>query len=119
MISVIAYRDMLSRRLARHSIETTLAADGKQGLQMAEASSPDMILLDLSLPEIDGSDVLRLLRQNPRMKHVPVIALTAHALVTDRERGLEAGFDNCDIKPIELPKPLKKIDALLNGRIPP
>ena len=110
-------RDMLSRRLTRR-IDMALAAEGKQGLQMAETSSPDMILLDLSLPEIDGWDVLRLLRQNPGMKHVPVIALTAHAIVTDRERAFEAGFDNCDIKPIELPKLLKKTDALLNDRIP-
>ncbi len=108
-------RDMLSRRLQRRGFQVDLAADGKEGLQMADASMPDLILLDLSLPEMDGWEVLRRLKVHPRMKSIPVIALTAHALVTDRNRALEAGFDDYDIKPVEMPRLLKKIEMLLNG----
>ncbi len=108
-------RDMLSRRLQRRGFQVDLAADGKEGLQMADASMPDLILLDLSLPEMDGWEVLRRLKVHPRMKSIPVIALTAHALVTDRNRALEAGFDDYDIKPVEMPRLLKKIEILLNG----
>lgn len=108
-------RDMLSRRLQRRGYQVDLAADGKEGLQMADASMPDLILLDLSLPEMDGWEVLRRLKEHPRMKIIPVIALTAHALVTDRNRALEAGFDDYDIKPVEMPRLLKKIELLLNS----
>jgi two-component system, cell cycle response regulator DivK len=111
-------RDMLSRRLARRGFDVVIAVDGKQCLEMANASSPDLILLDLSLPEMDGWEVLRHLKQDAKLKQVPVIALTAHALVTDRERALKAGFDDYDIKPVELPRLLKKMDALLNERMP-
>jgi two-component system, cell cycle response regulator DivK len=107
-------RDMLSRRLTRRGYQVDLAADGKEGLQMADATSPDLILLDLSLPGMDGWEVLRQLKQHPRMKHIPVVALTAHALVTDRNRALEAGFDDYDIKPVEMPRLLKKMETLLN-----
>ena len=107
-------RDMLSRRLIRRGYQVDLAADGKEGLQIAESSSPDLILLDLSLPGMDGWEVLRQLKQHPRMKHIPVVALTAHALVTDRNRALEAGFDDYDIKPVEMPRLLKKMETLLN-----
>ncbi len=107
-------RDMLSRRLMRRGYQVDLAADGKEGLQMAESTSPDLILLDLSLPGMDGWEVLRQLKQHPRMKHIPVVALTAHALVTDRTRALEAGFDDYDIKPVEMPRLLKKMETLLN-----
>jgi CheY-like chemotaxis protein len=108
-------RDMLSRRLMRRGYQVDLAADGKEGLQIADASSPDLILLDLSLPEMDGWEVLRRLKDHPRLKQVPVIALTAHALVTDRARALEAGFDDYDIKPVEMPRLLKKMETLLNS----
>jgi len=109
-------RDMLSRRLQRAGYQVELAIDGKQGLQMASASFPDLILMDLSLPEMDGWEVLRRLKQDPKMKSIPVIALTAHALVTDRERALDAGFDDYDIKPVELPRLLKKMKTLLNSK---
>jgi CheY-like chemotaxis protein len=82
---------------------------------MAGSSSPDLILLDLSLPEMDGWEVLRQLKQDPRMKNIPVVALTAHALVTDRNRAMEAGFDDYDIKPVEMPRLLKKMEILLNS----
>jgi two-component system, cell cycle response regulator DivK len=107
-------RDMLSRRLTRRGFDVVLAVDGKHGLKVADEASPDLILLDLSLPEMDGWEVLSHLKQDPKMKDVPVIALTAHALITDRERALEAGFDDYDIKPVELPRLIKKMDALLN-----
>jgi two-component system cell cycle response regulator DivK len=108
-------RDMLSRRLQRRGYNVEIAVDGKQGLQLADASSPDLILLDLSLPEMDGWEVLRRLKQHPRMKRIPVVALTAHALVTDRNRALEAGFDDYDIKPVEMPRLLKKMETLLHS----
>jgi two-component system, cell cycle response regulator DivK len=108
-------RDMLSRRLQRRGYKVELAADGKEGLQKADTTAPDLILLDLSLPEMDGWEVLHRLKQHSKMKHLPVIALTAHALVTDRNRALEAGFDDYDIKPIELPRLLQKIESLLNS----
>jgi len=106
-------RDMLSRRLKRRGYDVDMAADGKEGLQMADATTPDLILLDLSLPEMDGWEVLRRLKHNPKMNHIPVMALTAHALVTDRARALEAGFDDYDIKPVEMPRLLKKMETLL------
>jgi two-component system, cell cycle response regulator DivK len=106
-------RDMLSRRLARRGYEVEIAVDGIDGLRMAAAVSPDLILLDLSLPEMDGWEVLRQLKQDAGMKKIPVVALTAHALVTDRTRALEAGFDEYDIKPVEMPRLLQKIETLL------
>jgi two-component system, cell cycle response regulator DivK len=106
-------RDMLSRRLARRGYEVEIAVDGIDGLRMAAAVLPDLILLDLSLPEMDGWEVLRHLKQDARMKKIPVVALTAHALVTDRIRALEAGFDEYDIKPVEMPRLLKKMETLL------
>ena len=109
-------RDMLSRRLQRAGYQVELAIDGKQGLQMADASLPDLILLDLSLPEMDGWEVLHRLKSHPKMKNIPVVALTAHALVTDRERAFEAGFDDYDIKPVELPRLLRKMETLLNSK---
>jgi two-component system, cell cycle response regulator DivK len=107
-------RDMLTRRLARRGYQVETAADGKQGLEMAGSSSPDLILLDLSLPEMDGWQVLQQLKQDPKMRSIPVMALTAHALVTDRVRALQEGFDDYDIKPIELPRLLQKVETLLN-----
>jgi CheY-like chemotaxis protein len=108
-------RDMLSRRLVRRGYEVEIAVDGVQGLRMAAAVSPDLILLDLSLPEMDGWEVLRQLKQDAGMKKIPVVALTAHALVTDRTRALEAGFDEYDIKPVEMSRLLRKIETLLEA----
>ncbi|HTY64193.1 MAG TPA: response regulator [Acidobacteriota bacterium] len=108
-------RDMLTRRLARRGYDVKIARDGKEGLSMADTCLPDLILLDLSLPEMDGFEVLRHLKQDSRMKSIPVIALTAHALVTDRNRALAAGFDDYDIKPIELPRLLQKMVTLLQS----
>jgi CheY-like chemotaxis protein len=108
-------RDMLSRRLVRRGYEVEIAVDGREGLSMASASSPDLILLDLSLPEMDGWEVLRRLKQDPKMKSIPVVALTAHALVTDRNRALEAGFDDYDIKPVEMPRLLQKMETLMHN----
>ena len=106
-------RDMLSRRLVRRGYEVEIALDGKEGLRLAAASAPDLILLDLSLPEMDGWEVLKNLKQDPKMRAIPVVALTAHALVSDRNRALEAGFDEYDIKPVEMPRLLKKMEMLL------
>ena len=110
-------RDMLTRRLTRRGYQVEIAVDGRKGLEMAGAFSPDLILLDLSLPEMDGFEVLRHLKQDSRMKSIPVIALTAHALLTDRSRALAAGFDDYDIKPIEMPRLLQKMDALLHSEV--
>jgi two-component system, cell cycle response regulator DivK len=106
-------RDMLSRRLIRRGYELEIAVDGRDGLRKANAFSPDLILLDLSLPEMDGWEVLSNLKQDPATKAIPVIALTAHAMVSDRNKALEAGFDEYDIKPVEMPRLLQKVEALL------
>ena len=108
--------DMLSRRLERRGYEVILAVDGQDGLKKAAEMLPDLILLDLSLPEMDGWEVLQRLKSDPGLKHIPVVALTAHALVTDRNRALEAGFDDYDIKPVDLPRLLAKMETLLTVR---
>jgi two-component system, cell cycle response regulator DivK len=112
-------RDMLSRRLERRGYQVHIAVDGKQGLDMAGTVSPDLILLDLSLPEMDGWEVLRRLKGDEVLRRIPVIALTAHALASDRERALQAGFDEYDFKPVELPRLLRKLDTLLSERVEP
>ena len=111
-------RDMLSRRLARKGYEVAIAVDGRQGVEMAQAAAYDVILMDMSLPEIDGWDATRQLRAAPATKSVPIIALTAHAMSGDREKAIEAGCDDYDTKPIELERLLGKIEGLLgrNGR---
>lgn len=106
-------RDMLSRRLMRHGYDMKLAADGQEGLQVAYDSAPDVILLDLGLPDIDGWTVLRHLKEHPKLKRIPVMALTAHALTAYRDRALQAGFDDYDTKPVDMPRLLKKIEDLL------
>jgi two-component system cell cycle response regulator DivK len=106
-------RDMLSRRLQRRGHEVLLAADGMQALLMAESETPDLVLLDMSLPVIDGWETARRLRESPTTARVPLIALTAHAMAGDRERALAAGCDDYDTKPIDFPQLLAKIDALL------
>ncbi len=107
-------RDMLSRRLERKGYEVTMAVDGREGVEMARASGYDLILMDMSLPEIDGWEATRQLRAASETESVPIIALTAHAMAGDREKALEAGCDDYDTKPIELERLLSKMEALLN-----
>jgi two-component system cell cycle response regulator DivK len=106
-------RDVLSRRLARRGFEVTCAVNGLEGLEKARTDQPDLILMDMSLPEIDGWEVTRRLKSENATKHIPVIALTAHALVSDREKALEVGCDEFDTKPIEFPRLLGKIENLI------
>jgi two-component system cell cycle response regulator DivK len=106
-------RDMLSRRLARRGYEVLLAVDGEMGLDMARAEKPDLILMDMSLPVMDGWEATRRLKSDVALADIPVIALTAHAMANDREKALEAGCDDYDTKPIDLPRLLGKIEALL------
>jgi two-component system, cell cycle response regulator DivK len=106
-------RDMLCRRLRRRGHEVLLAADGQQGLDLALAERPALILLDLSLPGLDGWEAARRLKAAPETRGTPILALTAHAMAGDRERALAAGCDDYDTKPVELPRLLGKIDALL------
>ena len=108
-------RDMLSRRLQRKGFEVAMAVDGRQGVAMARAGGYDLILMDMSLPEIDGWEATRQLRAAPETKVVPIIGLTAHAMAGDREKALEAGCNDYDTKPVELPRLLGKIEALLGG----
>lgn len=108
-------RDMLSRRLERRGYEVIIAIDGERGIAMAQAESPDLILMDMSLPVIDGWEATRTLKAADATKHIPVIALTAHAMSTDREKALDAGCNDYDTKPIELTRLLGKIEALLSG----
>lgn len=108
-------RDMLSRRLKRKGYEVVIAVDGEDGIEKARASAPDLILMDMSLPELDGWEATRLLKADAVMKRIPVIALTAHAMSSDRDKALDAGCDDYDTKPIDLPRLLGKIEALLSG----
>ena len=106
-------RDMLSRRLARRGYQVVIALDGEQGLAMARSEAPDLILMDMSLPVLDGWEAARQLKAAPETRAIPIIALTAHAMVGDREKAIEAGCNDYDTKPIEFPQLLGKIDAVL------
>ena len=106
-------RDMLSRRLERRGYEITVAADGRQGIERAQAVLPDLILLDLSLPEIDGWEVARRLKGEQSTQSIPIIALTAHAMTGDRDEAIAAGCNDYDTKPIEFQRLLGKIEGLL------
>lgn len=106
-------RDMLSRRLARQGFEVALAVDGKQGVEMASSEKPDLILMDMSLPIMNGWEATEKVKSNPATKNIPVIALTAHAMSEDREKCIAAGCDDFDTKPVDLPRLLEKIKALL------
>jgi two-component system, cell cycle response regulator DivK len=103
---------MLRNRLRRAGYEVVVAMDGVQGVAAAVAEKPDLILMDLSLPQLDGWEATRRIKAAPETKHIPVIALTAHAMMGDREKALAAGCDDFDTKPVELPRLLKKIRSL-------
>lgn len=106
-------RDMLSRRLTRNGYEVSIAIDGQQGVDMALSERPDIILMDMSLPVIDGWEATRRIKANNATRGVPVIALTAHAMAGDREKAMEVGCDDYDTKPVEIARLLGKIAALL------
>ena len=106
-------RDMLSRRLVRSGYEVIMAVDGARGVAMATSDRPDLILMDMSLPVIDGWEATRRIKATPELRKIPIIALTAHAMATDRDKALEAGCDDYDTKPIELQRLLGKIETLL------
>ena len=108
-------RDMLSRRLIRRGYEVLLALDGASGVEMAQSHSPDLVLMDMSLPVLDGWEATRRLKADAATRQIPVIALTAHAMSSDHDKALEAGCDDYDTKPVELPRLLGKIEALLGG----
>ncbi|HEV7485280.1 MAG TPA: response regulator [Thermoanaerobaculia bacterium] len=112
-------RDMLSRRLERKGYEVLIAVDGEKGLEVARAKLPDLILMDMSLPVVDGWEATRRLKGDDRLKYIPVIALTAHAMANDRDKALEAGCNDYDTKPIDLPRLLAKMEALLAGVLEP
>ena len=108
-------RDMLSRRLQKRGYEVVLAVDGEEGVAKAQSEVPALILMDMSLPGIDGWEATRRIKADAKTKDIPVIALTAHALVSDRESALAAGCDDFDTKPVELTRLLTKIENLLAG----
>lgn len=108
-------RDMLSRRLMRRGYEVVLAIDGEDGLTKVASEAPDLILMDMSLPILDGWEATRRLKSEQATQHIPVIALTAHAMSSDRDKALEAGCDDYDTKPVELERLLEKIEALLTN----
>ena len=109
-------RDMLSRRLIKRGYDVAVAVDGEQGVEMAGSESPDIILMDMSLPGIDGWTATRQVKAADATRGIPVIALTAHAMAGDREKALEAGCDEFDTKPVELQRLLGKIEELLGAR---
>lgn len=106
-------RDMLSRRLERRGFQVLIAVDGAQGVAMAQSEAPDLILMDMSLPVLNGWEAARQLKAALETRAIPIIALTAHAMLGDREKAIEAGCDDFDTKPIELPRLLEKIDRLI------
>ncbi len=112
-------RDMLSRRLERKSHVVVCAVDGQQALDMARSENPEVILMDMSLPVLDGWEATRILKSSDDTRSIPVIALTAHAMASDRERAMEAGCDDYDTKPIEFQRLLGKIDAMIAHGVKP
>jgi CheY-like chemotaxis protein len=107
-------REMLSRRLERRGYSVLLAVNGEEGIAVAQARAPDLVLMDMSLPVVDGWEATRRMKTDEALKRIPVIALTAHAMANDRDKALQAGCDDYDTKPIELPRLLAKIEALLS-----
>ena len=112
-------RDMLSRRLERRGYEVIVAVDGEEGVARAKADAPDLVVMDLSLPGIDGWEATRQLKATEETRGIPVLALTAHAMAGDRDKALAAGCDDFDTKPVELPRLLAKIQALLDKKAAP
>jgi CheY-like chemotaxis protein len=106
-------RDMLSRRLERKGYDVVVAVDGQDGVDRAARELPDLVLMDMSLPVLDGWEATRRLKATPATGHIPIIALTAHAMAGDREHAMGAGCDDYDTKPIDLPRLLTKIESLL------
>jgi CheY-like chemotaxis protein len=109
-------RDMLSRRLERRGFQLVIAVDGAQGLALAQSELPDLILMDMSLPVMDGWEATRQVKTGEKTRHIPVIGLTAHAMAEDKEKCLAAGCDDYDTKPIELPRLLEKIQGQLDKK---
>ena len=107
---------MLTNRLTRRGHEVLIARDGQEGIDMARSEMPALILMDLNLPVLDGWESTRRLKATPETRHIPIIALSAHAMAGDRDRALAAGCDDYDTKPVELPRLLTKIGAMLNER---
>ncbi len=108
-------RDMLSRRLTRKGFDVIVAIDGQSGIDLAKSDQPEVILMDMSLPVIDGWEATRVLKADTSTKHIPIIALTAHAMSSDRDKALAAGCDDYDTKPVELPRLLEKMQTLLTA----
>jgi two-component system cell cycle response regulator DivK len=111
-------RDMLSRRLEKRGYTLVIAVDGGEGVAKAKSEQPDLILMDMSLPVLDGWDATKQVKADDTTKHIPIIALTAHAMESDRQKALEAGCDDFDTKPVELNRLLAKIEDLLK-KFPP
>jgi CheY-like chemotaxis protein len=111
-------RDMLSRRLERRGYRVAIALDGEQGVAMAGSEAPDLVLMDMSLPVLDGWEAARRLKAVPETRAIPIIALTSHAMVGDREKAIEAGCDDYDTKPVEFQRLLEKIEAILTKGTP-
>lgn len=112
-------RDMLSRRLQRRGYEVIIAVDGEEGVKIAQSEAPDLILMDMSLPVLDGWEATRRLKAAPKTQLIPILGLTAHAMSGDREKAIEAGCDDYDTKPIEFSRLLEKIHALLGKEVTP
>ena len=112
-------RDMLSRRLQRRGYEVIIAVDGEEGVKIAQSEAPDLILMDMSLPVLDGWEATRRLKAAPKTQSIPILGLTAHAMSGDREKAIEAGCDDYDTKPIEFSRLLEKINALLGEEVTP
>ncbi|KPJ95985.1 MAG: chemotaxis protein CheY [Gammaproteobacteria bacterium SG8_11] len=108
-------RDMLSRRLERKGFDVVFALDGQAAVEMAESEHPDLILMDMSLPIMDGWEATRRIKANGSLANIPIIALTAHAMSGDREKALQAGCEEYDTKPVDFPRLIEKINGLLNA----
>lgn len=109
-------RDMLARRLSRRGYQVMLAADGKRGMALAQTQSPDLIVMDMSLPEIDGWEATRRLKADPATRAIPIVALTAHAMASDRQKAMDAGCDEYYTKPVDFESLVHGMDALLEAR---